>query len=111
MDSTPSSAGERSVTPSALAEEDPWSRKPWNSRTNVCSILITITSLAVRLTPDFKTFPYARFARMTSARIYFSGIIVMPIFAPSPLNALSHKNGLIKEDRSRLSEQFYHFLE
>ncbi|EYB83299.1 hypothetical protein Y032_0338g2934 [Ancylostoma ceylanicum] len=30
-----SSAGERSVIPSTLAEEDPWSRKPRNSRTNL----------------------------------------------------------------------------
>ncbi|EYC28487.1 hypothetical protein Y032_0007g3250 [Ancylostoma ceylanicum] len=51
--------------------------------------------------PDF---PYARFARMTSPRIHLSRVRIMPIFAPFPLNALPHENGLTKENYLRLSE-------
>ncbi|EYB93784.1 hypothetical protein Y032_0179g755 [Ancylostoma ceylanicum] len=51
--------------------------------------------------PDF---PYARFARMTSPCIHPSRIRIMPIFAPFPLNALPHENGLTKENYLRHSE-------
>ncbi|EYC12960.1 hypothetical protein Y032_0045g1183 [Ancylostoma ceylanicum] len=54
------------------------------------------------------TFPYARFARMTSPRIRTNRVVVMPTFAPFPLNALLYKErtgerGLLASLRAILS--------